>query len=230
MILDNPFFCNIGFNDCCPYPEGGFLKFPCEILQQFGVYSRTITALWAMEQTRFPTRIPAALARNGCMPVKTIKKHIAKLLVDDDDNNLGLCSKRTDKGLEYFASRRLRAVMQETYNDLDQSFVQIPRIWFHFWPDATFTELLLLAFYRFKLTRDCGEPYPHPCRFTMKQIQERLGFSVRTWERSAQDLERRGFIVREKQHKGHTVYAVRLPSEGTRQNGSPTRQNGSLNN
>lgn len=201
MLSISRLFVNVGFEAYNNFPEGGYLKFPFSVLKTCGNLSRTYAALWAMEQGRKPIRTPAPLARNGCLPVDTIKKQLRTML---DQGTLRRCF--TEKGAEYRLSPNMLETLSHVYAD-SMPHIQVPRIWFHFWPDATFSELLLLGFYRFKCTTSKGEAIS--CSLTHSQIAEMIGFSSDTWKRSAKWLDGHGLICRTRNRQG---YSVTLPN------------------
>lgn len=203
MVSLTPFFVNVGFDDYVKYPDNGFLKYPYALLKTVGVKTRFWASYWAMSNAPKPIYSPAPLAACGCMPAKTIKKQIAELVREQV-----LLPWATERGIEYRPTREMSQAVALAYSN-GQPFVKVPRTWFHYWPDMTFTETLLLGLYHYKLHgQGFDRLYPHPCKFTMQEIQSCLGFDVRTWRRAADSLQQRGLIVRERNSRG---YAVTLP-------------------
>ncbi|MCH8043015.1 MAG: hypothetical protein IID44_04790 [Planctomycetes bacterium] len=105
--------------------------------------------------------------------------------------------------------------------------IQVPRVWFHFWPDLSFPALLLLGFCRFS----CGAKWDKSRAFGVRnsQLVHLLGYSDDTWQRAGAELDAAGLILRERTKQGYRVTLparIEIPQNGLEipQNGTATPQ------
>jgi len=190
MIPTNPFIVNSGFDSpskiVCRYRTGGHLVYPLSLLKSVGSLTQAYSSAWAMSTAPRPKYTPAVLAKNGCVPVRTMKRYFSRL----SEHQISLCPDDN------------RRWWKKTF--LGGDYIQIPRAWFFEYPDATFTELLLRGWFGYKC-RENKTGLPVPYRVSNSRLVELMGFNRNVWGRAGKALENRGCIVRRLLQRGYEV-------------------------
>lgn len=179
-----------------------FLRYPLDIVREYGPLSRTLAAFWTLREVRQYGMTHAGLdhiakPEFSGVPVDTLKKQIAKL------TKLGAIRKVDSVAVTRSVSKTRYKISDKVMKSFrDSDWLLVPTDW-----TGNFSEKMLLGYYHLR----CGvwNGLPSYCLATLGEVSETLGMQRTHVGMIARKLEQDGKIIRK--HTPNNNDAVIIP-------------------
>lgn len=181
------------------YFDEPFIKLPLIIVKVFGQYSLTLAAFASLKEVRktgTSFRSIAGIAKQACLPLRTVKHHLQRLEQDGIISNVQRQRRRT-------VTRQIDTEIRQYFESKLYLFIPFSRLLLEM--NIPWSEKIVLGYfcYQAKLAFECYEPR----KINRSKVARELGLTRKTVAAALASLVNRRLIhpVEKKSHGRHSI-------------------------